>query len=628
MGQALSDEQPRRLSHEQLVHKLAVRFADKCYTPLELYSFKHVFKSLADKQGDIRYLKEDTIARFLEIPDVLQVSPVIFQMISYIGAFPFLHDAPAVLGLDQMIMVATIMTNRYKRVLARGAKDRTKLMYKSLAVYDRKAAEEKPVDVSEEAPGKQSSEQAPARSHALGFTVDEAGDDLEDDDDDDDLELAAFELLNIDDVVKQGDAPSIREALIPADNFRKLLMLLLLVAPLEPQESLSALASRINDDPDELEKLRSTAESILAAFVNAEKIPGIKYNHFNRIIPICFPHLFQGFNALFEHFLFSKDLDFSKQKDDMEKATHSDSDAPKPSIPPVITLPGQPLLQDKGDILDHNVLSQLSLFIPGSDLFHRLRLLYSGNEAGFSMGSFETKVFNWRAPTILLIRGSRVDEVPHGGQETSFANSLPSKRFPDGSKGGAGSRLTFGLYLGQPWKHTSKECFGDPQSTTLFQLEPVHDVFPASRYNHDLIAFTKPLSNHPILSAGCPHPRPLHAHSRRDPVLALGPVSLLIDDSLEYAVFNHDHTSKGGAFYNSISRKFDFQDRFEIESLEVWGCGGDAEAKAQAEAWAWEAREAEARRKINLGTGDIQADRAILEMAGLIGQNRSGGSMG
>ena len=40
-----------------------------------------------------------------------------------------------------------------------------------------------------------------------------------------------------------------------------------------------------------------------------------------------------------------------------------------------------------------------------------------------------------------------------------------------------------------------------------------------------------------------------------------------------------------------------------------------------------EEREAEARRKINLGSGDIEADRALLEMAGLIGGNRSGGSM-
>jgi hypothetical protein len=100
-----------------------------------------------------------------------------------------------------------------------------------------------------------------------------------------------------------------------------------------------------------------------------------------------------------------------------------------------------------------------------------------------------------------------------------------------------------------------------------------------------------------------------------------------LGDSFEFGVFNHDYNSRGGAFHGSNIRRYDFQDRFRVDSLEVWGCGGDDEAKAQAERWAWEAREAESRRKINMGTGDQEADRQLLEMAGIIGNNRSGGSM-
>lgn len=238
------------------------------------------------------------------------------------------------------------------------------------------------------------------------------------------------------------------------------------------------------------------------------------------------------------------------------------------------------------------------------------------------MRSFQTKVFNWQAPTLLLVSGTRLGDEPEGGQETSFVASLPPKRFPHGSKS---DRLTFGVYVREPWKHTHRECFGDSE-TTLFQLEPIHDVFPASTINKDYVTFTKAPAHHPMLSFGCPHPHPSQAHRKPD-MLRLGPVSLLLDDSFEFAVFNHDYTSRGGAFHSSVVRKHDFQDRFQIESLEVWGCGGDKEAQAQAEKWAWEEREAEARRKINLGTGDIEADRALLEMAGLIGGNRSGGSM-
>ncbi|KAM5355213.1 hypothetical protein ACJ41O_001859 [Fusarium nematophilum] len=609
MGQSLSDEQPRRRSHEELTHELADKFKNKCFTSLEFYSLKDVFKSLADQQDSIRYLKEDTISRYLEIPDILGASPVVFQMVSYLGAFPFLHDAPVVLELPRMIMVVVIMTERYRKVLARGSSDRTKLLFKSLAVFDRKLSEAGavPPDVAQLENPKEEKERT--NSHSAGFAVDEAGDDVEDDDDDDDddLVLTAFELLDIKEAVDQGHAPKFHSATIPTDNFRKLLMLLLLAAPLDPQESLSLYSTRFVGD--ELQGLRSTAECILASFVDAETSPGIKYNHFKTIIPVICPNLFRGFNGLFEHFLFSKNLDFSKHQND----TPAVIEAPKAA---------QPLLTESGDILGHNTLCQISLFLPGSDLFRRVRLLYSGNDAGFSMGSFQTKVFNWQAPTLLLVSGTRLNDIPEGGQETAFAASLPPKRFPHGSKS---ERLTFGVYVREHWKHTHRECFGD-SDTVLFQLEPIHDVFPASTINRDYVTFTKAPAHHPTLAFGCPHPHPSQAHRKAD-MLHLGPVSLLLDDSFEFGVFNHDYTSRGGAFHSSVVRKYDFQDRFQIESLEVWGCGGDAEARAQAERWAWEEREAEARRKINLGTGDIEADRALLEMAGLVGANRSGGSM-
>ncbi|KAF5688711.1 restriction of telomere capping 5 [Fusarium circinatum] len=607
MGQNLSDEHPQRRSHEELTQQLTEKFMKKCFTSLELYSLRDVFKSLADQQDSIKYLKEDTIARYLEIPDILGTSPVIFQMVSYIGAFPFLQDAPAVLEFQRMIMVVVIMTERYRTVLARGSSDRTKLLFKSLAVFDRKMSEAGAhPDTTHIAPIESKDDKEKATSRVAGFAVDAAGDEDEDGEDDD-LVLTAFELLDIKDAVDQGHAPVFHGATIPTDNFRKLVMLLLLAAPLDPQESLSMYSSRVVGR--ELEGLRGAAESILASFVNAETSTGIKYNHFRTIIPVICPHLFRGFNGLFERFLFSQNLDFSKHQNDTPATTSSQKVA-------------QPLLTDTGEILNQNTLSQISLFLPGTDLFRRVRLLYSGNDAGFSMGSFQTKVFNWQAPTLLLVSGTRLGDEPEGGQESSFAASLPPKRFPHGSKS---DRLTFGVYVREPWKHTHRECFGDSE-TTLFQLEPIHDVFPASTINKDYVTFTKAPAHHPMLSFGCPHPHPSQAH-RKAEMLRLGPVSLLLDDSFEFAVFNHDFTSRGGAFHTSVVRKYDFQDRFQIESLEVWGCGGDKEAQAQAEKWAWEEREAEARRKINLGNGDIEADRALLEMAGLIGGNRSGGSM-
>ncbi|KAK4460056.1 restriction of telomere capping protein 5 [Cladorrhinum samala] len=620
MGQAHSDEK-RNVSHEELAKELANRFADKCFTPLELYSLKEVFKSLAEQEHQVRHLKEDTIARFLEIPDVLGVSPVLFQMMSYIGAFPFLQDAPAVLGLEQLVVVITVMTDRYKRVLAKGTTDRRKLLFKSLAVYDRtlsKTLTDKESSSKAEGDGGETSttDKTPVSQPAAGFAIDTPGDD-EDDigvEGDDDLVLSAFDTLDIVNAFKHGNTPQNHGAMIPADNWRKLIMLLLLIAPLDPQESLSSYADRVADD--ELESLRTTADCILASFLDVESSPGIKFSRFNTVIPVLLPHIFDGLTPLFEHFLFSKDLNSDK---------HKDEPAGRSTLPPDVV---QPLLQDKASIMNLGVLSQISFFIPGSSLFRKLRLLYSGDDDGFSMGSFETKVFNWRAPTILLVKGTRLPETNHRSTsaESAFLTTLPSRRFPPASAA-AEETLTFGVYLSQPWKHTHRECFGD-EETILFQLQPVHDVFPASAFNKDYASFIKPSASSPLggISLGCPPPQQTQAY-RRSSTISLGPVSLVLDSSFEYGCFTHNYASRGGAFQGSMARRFDFQERFEISSLEVWGCGGDDEAKHQAERWAWEAREAEARRKINLGTGDIEADRALLEMAGLIGGNRSGGSM-
>lgn len=506
-----------------------------------------------------------------------------------------------------MIMVMVIMTNRSQKLLMKVNRDRTRLLFKSMAVYERKLSStglEKGVGGDD---GWKQKEEEP-RSNVKGFAVDEAAHDGdEDDEDDDELVLGALESLDALEVFKHGDAP-LSQASIPSDNLKKLIMLLLLVAPLGTQESLALHSTRLSGDG--FEGLSRTADNILAAFLNVEKSPGVKIHQFSTVIFTSLPFLFAGFTPLFEKFLFSKNIDFTKKKNT------SDEDVPPPPDP----LLNQPVLTQTGEILDLNILSQLSFFLPGDTLFRRLRLLYSGADAGFSMGSFETRVFNWRAPTIFLVSGTRISEHP-SGQERVFTDSLPPKRFPDSSKS---SRVVYGAYVKEPWRQTHKDCFGD-RETRLFQLEPVHEVFHPSTVNKDFVSFSK-TSAHPGISIGCPPQKPKPTAGLATHAL-LGAVSLLLDSSFEFGVFTHNETSGGGAFHNSVTRRRDWQDRFEVESLEVWGCGGEAEANEQRKRWEWEAREAEARRKVNLGTGDKEAERQLLEMAGIIGGNRSGGSM-
>ncbi len=528
------------------------------------------------------------------------------------------------------------MTERYGRVLKKGTADRNKLLFRSLAVFDRRmsSANEKPSQamldsLKEEKEARPSLEESaiasPVQTHAAGFSVDQpVNDEEEEEEDDDELALAALDSLDAIEVFKhdQRADTKIHHAQIPVDNFRRLLMLLLVIAPLEAQESLSKHAERMTEA--RIEGLRKTADSLLWSFTPEENA-GIFYHSFNTIIPASLPYLFDGLNPLFEHFLFSKNIDLSRRRQ------KSSTDEPISSpVSPTVTSPTNsqapetppaPLLPRKGEILDLNVLSQLAFFLKGTAVFRRLRPLYLGGDAGFSMGSIEQKVFNWRAPTILLVSGTRLPAEPDGARERALSESMPPKRFPNSASGNTSNdRVVYGAYLDVPWRHTYKEAIGGA-GCLLFQLAPIHEVFRPSALNTDYCTFTK----HGI-SFGSPPPRQRPVSGLTSHV-SLGPVSLTLHEALEFGVFNHDSTG-GGSFHASPTRHTDFQDRFEIESLEIWGCGGEKEAEKQRAAWVFEEREALARQGITRGK-DVESDRALLEMAGLVGNhNASGGSMG
>jgi hypothetical protein len=603
---------------------LAQRFAQQSFSPLELYCFNSVFRSLSDIESGVKYWSEATLCRFLELPDALGVGSVIFQMASYLGAFPLPSQAPAILTHDALLKVVTIMTERFGVVLKKKSRELwLRELYRSLAIYDKGIRSEIEDKAKEKASDKR--REVTTTSNTLGFAIDtpDEGDDGEELEDDE-LVLAALESMDATEVFKQGEQSNVHHSIIPTDNLLKLVELLLLIAPIDPQQSISSLAPDLSSD--RVEELRQAANVILASF-GVEKHPGVTYRTFNNVVSLCLPHLFNGLHPLFEHFLFAKDFDLSKRKHDSTSPTKES----KPVIPPPkpVTEP-EPVLRDPGEILNLTILSQLSFFIEGNQLFRRLRPLYSGNRHGFSMGSLEKQVFNWRAPTILLVKGRLLPPKATSTRERTLEDMLAPKRFPNSvSDTATNQTLVYGAYISQQWKHTGKACFGDVE-TKLFQLSPIHDVFSASPYSQDYVYFNKSPINPPGLGLGTSIPLQSSAHSHSQQIFRPGPVSLHLDDALEFGIFTH-LSEGGGSFRPSrlpCRKGKDWQDRFEIEELEVWGCGGDEVAEAQRKEWAWQEREAEARRRINLGTGDQELDRELLKMAGIIGGSNSGGSMG
>lgn len=637
MGQAQSTEPPREIPIEQLSHELALRFASKCYSHLEVTHYKENFKSLADHVDDVEFWKEDTLCRFLSLPESLRAGPVLYQICTYLGAFPFPSLAPCILTREAMLKVVTIMTGRYKKVLRRGNRDKIKLLFRSMAVFDRRASVVSPSEkpsmkdiIDEQKPASMLEEDAlleHSSSHPSCFAIDQAVNDDEDEDDDD-LALAALDALDAIEVFKHDQKidRKMNHALIPMDNLKKLIMLLLLFGGIEPQTPLAAYGDDLRKS--KVKDLEDAASAIIAAFDPDPEHCGVHYANFVNVLSTTIPDIFDTLSNLFEHFLFSKSIDLSKHKGEVPSLAALLKPAPIYRAPD----------DDTSTIFTAIVLSQIATSLrlgptgtTPTNIFAsnaRFNQIYSTARHGTSLSSFGREVLSWPSSTLLLISG------------TTSGDSLTS--------------LLLVAYLPTPWKD-STNSYSAPTSSvdptgsqpSILQLAPRHAFFPVNTYAHS--ATTPPLyfSTKTGIALGCVIP----SQSRTGPAIppiASGPVSLLIDSDISTATFVHDSDAGAGAFVldphlaNAQSRRTESSTaqppkvQFDIDALEVWGISypnpgdGDDELTKQKKRLAWEEAEAARRRGIGFG-GDKDGARALLEMAGLVGdkagQGRSGGSV-
>lgn len=179
---------------------------------------------------------------------------MIFQSVSYMGAFPFPSLAPAILDFGALVKAVAIYTGRYRKVLKRHP-DPIKLLFRSLAVHDRKEE------------GSTSSLGAD-RGELEGKKMD-GGSGLEfeyyEDDDDEDLSLAALDALDAIEVFGHAERPNINHARIPLENLKNLVAFLLVVAPVGPNQPIAVFADRFAT-PEALRGLQETAECVVKAF--------------------------------------------------------------------------------------------------------------------------------------------------------------------------------------------------------------------------------------------------------------------------------------------------------------------------------------------------------------------------
>lgn len=327
----------------------------------------------------------------------------------------------------------------------------------------------------------------------------------------------------------------------------------------------------------------------------------ITYQQFTKTITTIIPNIFQPLEKLVEHMLY-QDSDLVPLSTDHEcSLTHSKSTT-------------------------QVLLTQLATALPKEMEFSKLQKLYVGRESGFSMRSLQAKVFKWMAPTILLVIGKPIlndnEYCTKNPRYRKFLQEYPKLKDDDQNLGELHlqkNKAIFAVYITEPWKITNKEYFGG-SGTTIVQLSPRQDIFKASK--NDVVYFNTIGGG---IGIGNKQPKIKTATKSYAP----GNVSLTLDNTLEFAAFRHigygGALSPGLLLTKSHIEDKSFEIRLLVQEVEVWGCGGEKELEEQHKKWAWEEAEAKRRQQINLRS--MGEDRALLEMAGIIGQAQSGGSM-
>ncbi|CAO3610681.1 unnamed protein product [Cunninghamella echinulata] len=260
-------------------------------------------------------------------------------------------------------------------------------------------------------------------------------------------------------------------------------------------------------------------------------------------------------------------------------------------------------IPDQTDILTTNMCALLSWCLP-EDYFtikqwHRL---YSGDKDGFSMNRFESHVFKYSGPTLILMKI----------QTTNNNNENDD-----------GIKIIGGL-ITVPWKQ-SKHYWGNDQCF-LFELYPTFECYRSKQgmnqqyiYCHSDFGFgfggTSQYMKPPTLTTTS-----TKSHHQEESII--DQFMIYLDNSLQTGQYYHDFYPHHPTFEKSMiqqqTHSFKKKEAFETLHVEVFGLGNEKLTQLQKKAWQFEAKEALRRQGLQIRQSDGQVDKEILRMAGII----------
>lgn len=556
--------------------------------------------------------------------NIKHVLNILSNSFTVIGNFPFLQsETTPKLSIESLMKSALFHTGRYKRLLT-AEYDYLKLVFISLSGINKTYLEEK---TSSSPSSSDDKEDTLYNLDVMGFSSE-----------DEDSILSRKIKWNTFNVIQSFDDIDLDSIYVGAYDLLKLLTFFLILSSV-PEMSHTQMQDHLSKSIARWSEFETYCLSIIRYInldINVKNIKSTKisYEEFKRGISNGFPLFFS--NAWMK--IFKNGILSSISTTDVansNNAPESHGDANDNEVPKVHKKTPN-FVESK--LINDASISVISMCLKNmksnlSITTQNLIKLYAGSESGFSIRSLELKIFKWQAPTLLLVSGKRVKNktMKHNNRYIQFNEMYPlyfrSLENPKKDWQDDNDKMTYAVIINLPWKNSNKNNFGD-ENTVILNLLPRFDFYKSVHnpiLNGKLIYF-----NNLGMGLGFGNSQPINKNTVKK--FLPGDISLTIEANLEFAIFRHisSPNSNGASFFqkskqNEISVQ-DFEDRFMISDLEVWGIGSTKELEEQRKQWAWEEKQAEARQSVNLrGLGE---ERAFLEMVGLVGNHSAnGGSM-
>ncbi|CAG8547148.1 16676_t:CDS:2 [Acaulospora morrowiae] len=546
----------RKNSKNDIPDRIAIELERKNFTNIESFSLQATFENICkvDEYG-VELIDEESFVSYIGFPEATGFGSMVYRSFSYLAGYPDCKRSNTPLTYEGFLKAVAIYCDKCKDVIK---EDRTKLLFDSFSVSE-----------------------------------------------DDKCSKSVCVTENPDLSKIPDDESSKNGTKVTCDDMWSILTGIcwitdseLLYFSTKPEQFAAVSANLMS--PETIKEIRKITIKVVESMarsdtslknLNSAEIlkESIKWPVFRDFIRRNTPNIFHGFTPFF-YTLFCIGQTLSQNRGSSLIGSHANY---------------WPTLDGPSELLNYENAALLLWMLPKKTTIGRgWNVLYTGSTHGFSMNRFESHVFRYPGPTLILIHAEIVPP------KRSSSSSIPITNHNERNS----QTILLGAYVADPWRSTSspKQCFGS-EECFLFQLLPTYEVFRTTNKNTNYAYYN------PSVGIGFGGLATSGLTSSKIENMMKNSFVLQLDNTLQSGRFKVDPLSGLAPTYSSSTTRSSIDIIFEVLEIEVVGAGGNSAKEKQDKEWRWE--EAEATKRKSLRRSSKSVDKEILKLAGIINED-------